>query len=660
MRNHLFSRLAVSNIKKQRRVYVPYMLASIGSIMMFYNFCALTFDDKGTGASASLQMVMMLGIWVVALFSVLFLFYTNSFLIKRRTKEFGLYNLLGMEKKHVARVVAAENLITSCISLLLGLGLGILLNKGMFLLLCQFLHTNVRYGFSASWPSIVVTIILFCAIFLLTLLYNIHRIARSKPIELMQSARAGEKEPKTKWLLAIIGLLCLGVAYWMALVIESPLAAVGQFFLAVILVIVGTYCLFTAGSIWMLKLMRRSKRYYYQARHFTTVSGMLYRMKQNAAGLASICILSTMVLVMVSTTTSLYFGIEDSLETRFPQQIMLEAQSLTSEEIAEVEADVRRISEKHGASVTGEVKYRMLSRAVLGAASKGIFEAAPQANYTFSMSTNILIFISQDEYERLSGIRLGLEQGEIAACEIRGGKLPQQVSFAGETRRVVAEVKDIPIDPDSEALLVGTYYIITPDEADALALTRKMTPPDETINENPDFYYGFDVDGSEEAQIAIMKELYAQKIEGKSWSVDCRADSRKDFSELCGGLFFLGMFLGLLFSMGNVMIIYYKQLSEGYDDRERFQIMQKVGMSREEVKKTIRSQVLTVFFLPLAAAALHVAVSFKMITLLLRVLGLVNVRLFAACAVGSLVIFALLYTGVYALTARTYYKIVET
>ena len=657
MRNHLFSRLAASNVKKQRRVYVPYVLASIGSIMMFYNFCALTFDKRGSGSSASLQMVMFLGVWVVALFSVLFLFYTNSFLIKRRAKEFGLYNLLGMEKRHIARVVALENLITSSISLLVGLGLGVLLNKGMYLLLCQILKTDVRYGFSISWIGLVVTIVLFVAIFVLTLLYNIQRIARSKPIDLMQSSRAGEKEPKTKWVLAVVGILCLGAAYWMALTIKSPLIAVTDFFFAVILVIIGTYCLFTAGSIWALKLMRKNKRFYYQARHFTTISGMLYRMKQNAAGLASICILSTMVLVMVSTTTSLFFGMEDALKSRYPQQITMDAKALSDEQAEKTEQNVRQICQDAGAAMTNEVKYRSLMKVTLGNGAKGEFTVAQDRSYT--MNTNILTFMTQEEYTRLTGEKLTLKQGEVAAYAARGEQLPDEIDFDGLRRKVAVKLNGMPIDSGEEVMLVNFYYIVTPDENEVLTLARQMTAADETQPQNLNFYLGFDVDCDAETQIAITQKMNKMDGVNGSWNVDCMEYSRKEIADMYGGLFFLGMFLGLLFSMGNVMIIYYKQLSEGYDDRERFQIMQKVGMSREEVKKTIRSQVLTVFFLPLIAAAIHVAASFKMITLLLRILSLTNVALFASCVVGSLVVFALLYTGVYALTARTYYKIVE-
>ncbi|HCX62731.1 MAG TPA: cell division protein FtsX, partial [Clostridiales bacterium] len=334
MNKFFYPKLAVNNIKKNSKTYIPYMLTCIGTIMMFYNICFLVVakDIEIVQDSGSLRQVMLLGAMVIGIFSLIFLFYTNSFLIKKRKKEFGLFNILGMEKKHISKIIFFETLITSSITLIVGILSGILLSKLIILFLFKILSFNATFGFEISPTAIFASLCLFGSINVINFIFNITQVHLSKPVELLKGGNVGEREPKTKWLLTIVGALCLGTGYYIAVVTESPLAALNLFFVAVMLVIVGTYCLFTAGSIAVLKRLRKNKKYYYKPNHFVSVSGMIYRMKQNAAGLSNICILSTMVIVMISSTISLYTGMEDILKIQYPKDIIISAYEISDEE----------------------------------------------------------------------------------------------------------------------------------------------------------------------------------------------------------------------------------------------------------------------------------------------------------------------------------------
>ena len=325
MNNRFFSKLAASNIKKNGKAYIPYILSCVMTVALFYIVKSLSYNPglkNMVGSSTMMTMMSMCSV-IIALFAIVFLFYTNSFLMKRRKKEFGVFNILGMEKSHIAKTMAWENFYVTLISIVGGLVIGLALDKAMFLLIAQVLNEEITLGFFISDKAIISTIVMFCIIFLLILLNSIRQIHTANPIELVTAGNAGEREPKTKWVLAILGLLSLGAGYYIALTIENPLTALVYFFFAVILVIIGTYMLFTAGSIALLKILRKNKKYYYKTKHFTSISGMIYRMKQNAVGLANICILSTAVLVMVSSTSSLMLGLQDVIATRYPNDFVV-------------------------------------------------------------------------------------------------------------------------------------------------------------------------------------------------------------------------------------------------------------------------------------------------------------------------------------------------
>lgn len=655
MNKGFYPRLAASNMKKNSQTYVPYILTCIGTVMMYYIMYALYENSRNFLNDQALSLILGLGTWVIAIFAAIFLFYTNSFLIKRRKKELGLLNILGMEKKHISRMMAIETLYTALISIVVGIGFGMLLSKLMHMLLLRLLKVEINFKVGISYQAIMKTLMLFGGIFVVIFLNTLRQIHLSKPIELLKETQMGEKEPKTKWVIAILGAACLGTGYYIALTTESPLMAMNLFFLAVILVIIGTYLVFIAGSIAILKLLRKNKRYYYKTRHFTSVSGMIYRMKQNAAGLASICVLSTMVLVMVSTTVSLYAGMEDLLRSRYPRNVTIEGQNISERQIEEIDTIIEKEISNTGASLENLVRYRYV---YFNAAQDGNTFIIPDKGISVNGMTQI-ICIPIDEYNRIENKHETLGDNQVLLYALNGEIKGDTLKIGNMEVPIKKRLDSFSIGDRNMAFLIKTYYMIVPDTEIINKMYTALTGDQEGIGDLS-YYYGFDTDAKGEKQTALAKSIRnSLSQQGIDMGVESVAAERGSFYQLYGGLLFLGVFLGLLFIMATVLIIYYKQLSEGLDDRERFIIMQQVGMSRDEVKKTIHSQVLTVFFLPLVMAAIHIAFAFKFITKMLKVLYLTNVELFAWCTVGTIVVFGIFYAIVYAATARTYYRLVS-
>jgi len=664
MNKSFYFRLAGVNLKKNAKIYIPYILTCIGTIMMFY---ILLFIAKNDGLSVmkgsdQLKMVMNLGSIVIGIFSVIILLYTNSFLIKRRKKELGLFNILGMEKKHIAGIMAIESLYVSVFSLVFGICGGILFSKLMLMLLLKLLKFKIPFGFEISPFALTVTLCLFAAIFLLTLLRNLSQVHLAKPVELLSGGNTGEREPKTKRLLAAAGVLSLTAGYTIAIITKSPIDALMLFFVAVVLVIIGTYCLFTAGSIALLKKLRKNKTYYYQTKHFTSVSGMLYRMKQNAVGLANICILSTIVLVMLSSTTSLYFGMEDALRNMYPRNIEITAENIAASGSSALEASLDKAIAAGGIKTKDTVKYRFINYSFKRKGNRFTYDRKG----VYAKEGNTLVFfIPLAEYNRMQGSSAKLAENELLIYSPNSSFKGKTVLFGDAEYKVKAAVSTLHVEKYSYLRLTETIYFILPDEQAIAHVNDRITAGREKWK-GLSYYYGFDVDGTSQEQKSlagtvsgVLSDFRPEHGKNTAVSYTCAEQSKTEFLSIYGGLFFLGIFLGMLFMMAAVLIMYYKQISEGYDDKSRFEIMQKVGMSRDEVKKAIRSQVLTVFFLPLAAAGIHIAAAFKMITRLLAVLNLTNEALFAWCTVGTILVFAVFYAVIYSLTARAYYKIVE-
>lgn len=642
MNNFIYEKLAVTNLKNNRKTYVPYIFTGVLTVMMFYIIDALS---RGGGITQNtLKTCLQYATGVIIVFAVIFLFYTNSFLIKRRKKEIGVYNILGMGKRHIARMMAVETILTAGISILGGLVFGIIFGKLMYLLLLKILHNSVDMQFSVNGTAIVQTVILFAGIFLLTYLYNILQIQLVNPVELLHGGNQGEKEPKSRWLLVIVGVAALGNGYWIALTTEAPLEVLLKFFVAVVCVIIGTYALFIAGSIVVLKILRKNKAYYYNPKHFTSVSGMIYRMKQNGAGLANICVLSTMVLVMVSTTVSLYAGMEDILDSRFPRDVSIVCNEADTNNEEILQRLIKEQCEKAGVKITDRVRYRYGSmNAVLKGNNLEKVEQYYPDNHFYYVE-----MITQEEYNRIEKQNVSLKEQEILTYTTNGKCGKKQINIAGQNYQVKKELSEMTSQPESTAEMYKTLYIVF---ANAEQIERI-----EPFSYADKFNLKGDDGKQKEALEQIQNEFYEKFPDG---TMESRMLSRSSFYELYGGLFFIGIYLGSMFIMATVLIIYYKQISEGYDDRERYQIMQKVGMSKKEVKRSIRSQVLSVFFLPLVVAVIHVAVAFKVMTKILGVLNLTNVSLFAVCTIITIAVFAVFYIIVYSITAKEYYRIVN-
>ena len=674
--NRLYLRLAWSNLKNSRQFYLPYVIAGMLSAMMFYTMCAIQGNDglsKMRGGS-SVQIVLYFGVVVVGVFVSIFLFYTNSFIMKRRKKELGVYNILGMEKIHVAKIMAWETVFSFLIAVGGGLITGIVFQKLLTMFLYRLTGLDAAIPFYISGWGCLHTAEMFGAIYVCILLYNLMQIRFSNPVELLHSGNTGEREPKTKIIQAVLGILCIVTGYYIAITTDNPVKAVSLFFVAVMLVIVGTYFLFNAGSIAFLKLLRKNKRYYYQTRHFTTVSGMIYRMKQNAVGLANICILSTMVLVVISMTVCMYAGIEDELKTQYPAELELIFYDPDGQQDAQtfnrMADEIERVIKENGRVITGKQKGSYVGTAVAMTGNK--ITALDRSAMDFS-NMYVLEIMTKDGFEEYMQETIpDIPDGSVAV--MMDSVYEQDTIVMGNTEYPVEQSMKFPIRDAVSEFVGGSVILIVKDE-NALENMRKQLAAMETEaygeERTVDLTYvmNFDMSGTGEEKIACanavrkrVSEWQNDETNPKTMRLDCnvisRAEGHIDYETSNGGLLFLGLFLGSMFLMITVLIIYYKQISEGYEDKERFAIMEKVGMSNEEVKATIRSQVRMVFFLPLATAACHLAAAYPMLKKLLALVSLYNGTLFAWCLAGTVLVFGLIYLAVFIITSKSYYKIV--
>ncbi len=669
--NNLYRRLAVTNMKNNRQFYVPYLLAGIVSVMMFYSMRAMQGNDAINSMRGGMNLVLILtmGLVVIGIFVSILLFYTNSFIMKRRKKELGIYNILGMEKRHIAKVLFWESLISYVCSVVIGLVAGILFQKLLMMLLYRLTGLEQKIRFSVSWYGCLQTIELFGSIYLAILIYDFMQVRLAKPVELLSGSNAGEREPKTKLLLAIVGVACITGGYYIAITTEDIMKVLLLFLVAVILVMIGTYALFTAGSIALLKMLRSNKKFYYQTRHFTAVSGMIYRMKQNAVGLANICILSTMVLVMISTTVSMYAGLNDELENRYDGDISINVSYPSMPDQEERQAVRRALADgikEQGRIITGQSAYADFYSIVN--LNGNTIEVATDPG---TAGMRLLHVFTRDDYEAMLGQEVMTLQQENEVLLVSSDDLSYpQISLLGKTYQV-AGIEPLSKDAAYMANLIdaGLIYVVVKDDA---ALEEVIDTYAKIYTEKTcllNYELAFDLDGTPEQQKLVADTLRDKLTElsgdpSGEWgditgfSLESKQEGREDFLSINGGLLFLGLFLGSLFLMVTVLIIYYKQISEGYEDKERFAIMEKVGMSSSEVKTAITTQIRIVFFLPLVTAAIHLAAAFPMLSRLLAMLNLYQSSLFAMCLGATVLVFALIYLVVFKLTSRTYYHIV--
>lgn len=648
MNSRIYSRLAVSNIKNNRKTYVPFIFTSILTVMMYYIIDALAGNDSIE--ITNVITVLRMGCGVMVVFSVIFLFYTNSFLIKRRKKEIAVYNILGMGKGHIGRMLTVETLIVGGISIAGGIAGGMAFGKLMHLLLIRIIHYDVGMEFHISVQSVSDTVILFAFIFFLTWFYNLFQIRLANPIELLRGGSAGEKEPKTKVILALIGVVTMAAGYYLAVSTKNPLEAINTFFVAVILVIIGTYALFLAGSIALLKLLRKRKKFYYKPNHFVSVSGMIYRMKQNAVGLANICILSTIVLVMISSTVSLYVGMDDVMAHQYPNDYQMTLYEASQEKIDKANKLIEEELDRGGLKKEGETACHY-GTAVLISQGGNKFTTSENGTYSPRDLTELYV-IPQEDYQKLENTSTSLKENEVIIYTTAENYGRDSIQIDGRKFQVTEELDDFVLEEKNQSRVAPGMYMIVANDEVAMQL--------DSLKSGLRYDIDFDMTGSDEEK-AVVEEKIADRIieELPGTYFTSRQAGTESFFGFYGCLFFIGMYLGFMFLVATVLIIYYKQISEGLDDRERYVIMQKVGMDKREIRRAIRSQILIVFFLPLLFSILHIMVAFNVITKLLGIFGLFNTGLFVLCTVVTVLIFAAFYIIVFAITAREYYKIVN-
>lgn len=671
MHKGIFSRLAKQNIRNNKSTYIPYMVTCIFCIAMIYMMeflrdCPTL--DQAVRQADEVRMIVFTGEIVVEIFCIIFLIYSNSFLMKRRQKEIGLYNILGLERNHIGIVMFLETIITSIGSLAGGIAAGIIGSKLALLLLLKLLHIPSVLGFYISVKGIFTCLFMFGIVFLMILFLNLAKIHLSRPVELLRGNNTGEKEPAAKWLMTLIGFICLGAGYYLAVTTESPIKAITIFLLAVILVMAGTYLLFTAGSIVILKFLRRRKSFYYRTGNFISISGMLYRMKQNAIGLASICILSTGVLLMISMTVSIYFGMNDIMLNRYPYDVDMSVTSISEEECqTAIEAFEKAIADN---KVPVEKSVEEIYLDIVCSKNGDQILIKPTNTIRNSDSVLVLSLLNQAEYERLTGISANLNDGEIFAWY--PSAVQKDSVTVDETEFTVKKWLDKnPLTCGEDAVSDNAVLVVTDEDFkkfDEMRTEMYKGVSSAPAGEDLTLHLGLDITGSETDKIdfgtPVMETVKDLKKSGglseNAWIISgIRQQEYESYYADNGSLLFIGIFLGSLFLMGTAMIIYYKQISEGYEDQKRFEIMQKVGLSRREVRSSVRRQILMVFFLPLLMAMLHITMAFPMIRRLLLLFGMTNTKLFIGCTAGTVLIFAVVYGLIYLMTARSYYHIVE-
>ena len=690
MRNSgLYPKLALQSIRSNRKFYLPYILALMGDAAAMYIMSALT-NSPGVAEMTPgrpngymyVEVFMQIGKVIAYLFSAIFVCYINGFLMKQRKKELGMYNILGMGKGHIAVVLVIETLYIGLLGIGLGIAAGLILHKLVTLVLHQMVGLPAPLGFYVSWSGMAQTALLFALLLGFTLLLNLNKVRVSKPIELLHGGSVGEREPKTKWFMTLLGVVSLGAGYYIAVTTRTGMDAIVTYFLAVGLVIIGTYCLFTAVSIFILKMLRRNKNFYYKTGHFIGISGMLYRMKQNAVGLANICILCTMVMVMLSGTLSLYLGTADMVKEQYPGDINISVSyyptPLSSEEAldwkffdpdAMLAAQVKFIKSQGYQPENVRTSYSLGFGA--GKISDGVY-TTDRFNAAAKEGISMMTVITESNYTAITGEKLGLAPDEAAAYGVRGDALTIRWTVSGEGTELgeshFSVVKNLRSNPSFDPSITDLVTVVVANDKiinDIWAKQAEAYPDDPSSMR---WFANLDVDASEE-DLEDLEARYYKAIEDGNFYEDTgswkrctwnlRSEGEASSYGLAGGFLFLGIFLGFIFLLATVLIIYYKQISEGYEDKGRFEIMQKVGLSHSQVKRSIHSQILMVFFLPIVVASIHILFDFNMVEKLLTMFYIHNTRLTALCTLGTVLVFFAAYGAVYLLTARTYYKIVE-
>ena len=659
--NLFYSKFALNNLVKNKRFILPYILSTIFTIASFYILTSLSLgknlDKLPQGISATKQ-VLSLGVIVIAIFSVIFLFYTYSFLIKRRVREFGLYSVLGMTKKQIARILILETIFIAVITLVFGLAFGLLFDKLMLLVLLKLFTAGVSFGFVITPIAVFLTILLFGGIFFLLLIYTVIKISRLKIVALLKEENNGEREPKARFILAILGLGLTGYGYYLAQTIQNPIKAITMFFVAVLAVIFGTYLIFMAVSIMVLKLMKNNKTFYYKPKNFISVSGLLYRMKRNAVGLANICILSTMVLVTMGTTSALYAGSEDAYNTRFPRDIIINGYRSTEGKLAEIEKNVKKATQDAGVEAKDLVSYNMLN--VVGRLN-GTEISYETGNVGSLDKLRTVVVIELKDYNKVSKEQKTLNTGETLLFIDKKGKYEaNEITVQGVNLKIKEKLTDFPGALGTAAAnAFDTYYVVVKDNTDVKkiesALKKKLNMSDEEGEVYN--YVGFNI--SDKTKEAKVIENFKQLEKEGNINIEGKAENETNFKGFYASFLFIGVFISMIFVVSQVVIMYYKQISEGYEDKGKFGIMRKVGLTDRQIKQSIRSQVLMIFFAPLAIATLHTVVAYPFIEKILKLFLATDNNVFLIALAVTIAVFGVFYLIVYLITSRIYYRIIK-
>ena len=659
--NLFYSKFALNNLVKNKRFILPYIFSAIFTIASFYILTSLSLgsnlDKLPQGISATKQ-VLSLGVIVIVIFSAIFLFYTYSFLIKRRVREFGLYSVLGMTKKQIARILILETIFIAVITLVFGLAFGLLFDKLMLLVLLKLFTAGVSFGFVITPIAVFLTILLFGGIFFLLLIYTVIKISRLKIVALLKEENNGEREPKARFILAILGLGLTGYGYYLAQTIQNPIKAITMFFVAVLAVIFGTYLIFMAVSITVLKLMKNNKTFYYKPKNFISVSGLLYRMKRNAVGLANICILSTMVLVTMGTTSALYAGSEEAYNTRFPRDIIVNGYRSTEGKLTEIEKNVKKATQDAGVEAKDLVSYNMLN--VVGRLN-GTEISYETGNVGSLDKLRTVVVIELKDYNKVSKEQKTLNTGETLLFIDKKGKYEaNEITVQGVNLKIKEKLTDFPGALGTAAAnIFDTYYVVVKDNTDVKkiesALKKKLNMSDEEGEVYN--YVGFNI--SDKTKEAKVIENFKQLEKEGNINIEGKAENETNFKGFYASFLFIGVFISMIFVVSQVVIMYYKQISEGYEDKGKFGIMRKVGLTDRQIKQSIRSQVLMIFFAPLAIATLHTVVAYPFIEKILKLFLATDNNVFLIALAVTIAVFGVFYLIVYLITSRIYYRIIK-
>lgn len=657
MLKSLYRKLALVTLRNHKENYLPFIFSSIGITAMHLILYALYKSPELSVLSgmATMQSILEMAVYINGFFALVFIFYTNNFLMKRRKREFALYNMLGMEKRHLIKILAWETLIIGCLGISFGVFFGSLLYKlaeSLFLKIIQF---PLSESYLPAFSAIIHTVALFGIIFMLNFIGSLLQLYFTRPAEMMRQSKAGEKPPRINWFYSLSGIVCLALGYYLAIKSESPIRAIPQFFVAVMLVVIGTYFNFQSVSILVLKLLQKSKGYYYQTRHFTSVSGLIFRIRQNAMGLANICLLSSVVLVMISSAVALHFGAEDIIRHRYPRNVLINMSQANLEQIVRIREVMAQTSDKLKIRTHQELSFRhldLVSKMQIQEDKLLVKEADPSKVFTEDGYLQFLFIPLEDVKDSLAkGIQLREDEVYIFLPK---AKLEAKKLVLGDREYKITGISSKSAHQEflMEDIILNAYVVLP--NLHAVEMISEYLFKEQKIA----YLSSFDLEADRQGQLNYYEQLKT-KLSGEDIQVEGAEAARIDFHIVYGGIFFTGVFLGLVFLVAVVLIIYYKQLIEGYEDRKRYEIMQKVGMSDQEVKQSIRSQVLIVFFMPLIMAGIHLCFAFPILSNLLILFNMNNTRLFLINVLCVYFAFAAVYLLVYTLTSKVYYGLVK-